>query len=114
MDNSNVLGPGFRERDQLVKDNARLGIFFLIPPTLLWGLIIVFIFDATLAQYTIARINLNSLDMIFLIAGMISPGAALVVGIHGLLQKDDIKINLSIVLLSSILLILMALNLFIY
>jgi len=103
-----------RAKDEMMNDQTKLGLYLLFPPTVLWGLIILFLVDSTLANYVFSRMNLVVMDIIFLIAGFIFPGAALAVGVNGWRQKLDTSVNLSVMLISLVMLVLMAVNIFGY
>ncbi len=91
---------------------TKIGIYLLFPPLLLWALIILFVFDSALAQYLISRMNLQIMDMLFFIAGLVFPGAAFVAGVRGLMMKVDRTPNIVIILISTLMLTLMGLYVF--
>lgn len=95
-------------------NQAKIGAFLLFPPTVLWLLIILFMFDNTLANYFFASINLQILDFLFYIAGLIFPAAALVVGIGGVLQKQQKSYNFIVIAISALMLTLMGLMVFVF
>ena len=101
-----------RGKDIMMKDHTKLALSLMIPPAVLWGLIILFMVDSTLGGYVFSKLNLTLMDMVFLVAGFIFPGAALVVGANGLSKKDDTYVNLSVVVVSALMLVLMAVNIF--
>lgn len=98
-----------------MKNNqAKIGAYLLFPPTVLWLLIILFTLDNTLATYIFDSINRQVLDFVFIIAGMIFPAAALVVGIGGVFQKLQKLYNYIIIALSALMLTLMGLMVFVF
>ncbi len=95
-------------KDVMMNDHTKLGLYLLFPPSILWGLIFLFMVDSTLASYVFAQLNFTVMDMIFLIAGFIFPGAALAVGVRGLSQGKDSLVNGSVTAISVTMLVLMA------
>lgn len=98
-----------------MKNQNNLGSYLLFPPALLWLLILLFMFDNTLAEYIFSRVDLQVLDMLYFIAGMVFPAAALVVGIRGAVQKEQKErklYNYAIIVISSLMLTLMILMVF--
>ena len=103
-----------RGKDVTMNDQTKLGLYLLFPPAVLWGVIILFMVDSTLASYVFSKMNLAIMDIVFLITGFIFPGAALAVGASGVHQKQDTQINISVTVVSGVMLILMVLNIFLY
>jgi len=94
----------------------KVGSYLLFPPAVLWLLILLFMFDNTLAQYIFSMMNLQVMDFIFYIAGLIFPAAALVAGLRGALQerKKQHKVyHYIIIAISSLMLTLMILMVFV-
>ena len=98
----------------MMKDHTKLGLYLLFPPAVLWSLIILFMVDSTLANYVFSKINLTLMDMVFLVAGFIFPGAALTAGVKGLSKNTDTLINISVTAVSVTMLVLMGLIIFVY
>ncbi|HSG26175.1 MAG TPA: hypothetical protein VLA32_08670 [Anaerolineales bacterium] len=105
---SSTALPG--SKDYLMNDHTKLGLYMLLPPAALWTLIILLMVDSTLASYVFSRLNMTVMDMVFLIAGFIFPGAALASGVRGLSKKTDMIINLIVIVVSVVMMVLMALN----
>lgn len=101
-----------RGKDLIMKDNTKLALGLLIPPAILWGLIFLFMVDGALASYAFSKLNLTMMDLVYMIAGFIFPGASLVVGLNGLSKKMDTFVNLAVVVVSLVMLTLMAVNIF--
>ena len=108
---SSTALPG--SKDYLMNDHTKLGLYLLLPPSVLWALIILLMVDSTLASYVFSRLNMTMMDMVFLIAGFIFPGAALASGVKGLSKKTDSIINLAVIVVSVVMMVLMALNIFV-
>ncbi|MGD2027137.1 MAG: hypothetical protein PVI99_04905 [Anaerolineales bacterium] len=92
---------------------TKIGVYLLIPPLLLWALIILFMIDSTLAQYFFSKMNLQTLDMLFFIAGLVFPGAAFVAGVRGIRMKKNRASNIAIILISTLMLTLMGIYVFV-
>jgi len=107
---SSTALPG--SKDFSMNDHTKLGLYLLLPPGVLWALIIFLMVDSTLASYVFSRLNLTMMDMVFLIAGFVFPGAALATGVKGLSKRTDVTINLSVVVISVVMMVLMAMNIF--
>ena len=91
-----------------MNDKTRLGLYLLFPPFVLWGLMLLFFIDKTLAFYVLERINSNLMGIIIAITGLVFPGTALYVGASCLIKKEDFKINLAVTILSVLMLLLLA------
>jgi len=109
---SSTALPG--SKDFSMNDHTKLGLYLLCPPAVLWVLITLLIVDSTLAGYVFSRVNMTVMDMVFLVAGFIFPGAALVAGVKGLTNKLDVTVNLTVVVISVVMLVLMVMNIFVY
>ena len=92
---------------------TKIGIYLLIPPILLWAMIILFMIDSTLAQYFFSKMNLLTLDMLFYITGLVFPGAAFVAGVRGIRMKKNRTSNIAIILISTLMLTLMGIYVFV-
>lgn len=101
-------------KDVTMSENTKLALSLLIPPAVLWGLIFLFMVDSTLASYVFSKLNLTLMDMVFLVAGFIFPGAALTAGVNGLSKKTDTFVNLWVVVVSVVMLVLMTMNIFLF
>jgi hypothetical protein len=101
-----------RRKDVVMNDHTKLGLYLLFPPAVLWGLVILFMVDSTLANYVFSRMNLTIMDMVFMIAGFIFPGAALAVSLNGLSKKKDTWVNVAVAVVAVIMMVLMAVNIF--
>ena len=100
-----------------MNNQNRIGSFLLFPPVVLWIVIVMFMFDNTLAQYFFSRMNMQVLDFVFFIAGLVFPAAALVVGVRGVLvakKKRHKAYDYFIIALSSLMLTLMVLIVFVF
>ena len=97
-----------RSKDFSMNDHTKLGLYLLFPPAALWAMMIFLMVDSTLASYVFARMNMVVMDMVFLIAGFIFPGAALVAGVRGLSKKTDVGVNLPVVVISVLMVVMMA------
>lgn len=95
-------------------NQAKIGVYLLFPPTVLWLIIVLFTLDNTLATYFFTSINEQVMNFIFFIAGMIFPAAALVVGVGGVVHKQQKTYNLIIIAVSTLMLTLMALMVFVF
>ena len=101
-------------KDFSMNDHTKLGLYLLCPPAVLWVLIIFLLVDSTLAGYVFSKLNMTIMDMVFLIAGFIFPGAALAAGLKGIINKLDVTVNLTVVVTSVVMLVLMVINIFVY
>lgn len=97
-----------------MNNHSKLGSYLLFPPAILWLLVVLFMIDNTLAQYFFSSINLQVMDFIFLIAGLVFPAAALVVGIRGVLIRQQKAYNYGIIAVSTVMLTLMVLIVFVF
>ena len=88
-------------------DKTRLGLYLLFPPFVLWGLVLLFFIDRTLALFVFEKINANMMGVIVAITGLVFPGTALYVGATCLTKKEDVKINLAVTVLSTLMLLLL-------
>jgi hypothetical protein len=98
-----------------MNNQNNLGSYLLFPPAVLWLFMLLLMFDNTLAEYIFSRIDLQVMDIIYYIAGLVFPAAALVVGIRGALQKEQKErklYNYTIIVISSLMLTLMILMVF--
>ena len=105
---SSTALPG--SKDFSMNDHTKLGLYLLLPPGVLWALIILLMVDSTLASYVFSRLNMTIMDMVFLIAGFVFPGAALAAGVNGLSKKTDVTVNLSVIVISVVMMVLMVMN----
>lgn len=100
-----------------MKNQNNLGSYLLFPPAVLWLLILLFMFDNTLAEYIFSRVDLQVMDFIYYIAGLVFPAAALVAGLRGALQKEQKErkwYSYAIIVISSLMLTLMVLMVFVF
>lgn len=94
-------------KGNLMNDKTRLGLYLLFPPFLLWFLIILLSIDKTLGEYLFQSINSQTVGILMVIAGMVFPGTALFAGITGIVKKEDYKVNLTVTIMSVVLMLML-------
>ena len=95
-----------------LKFHTKLGISLLVPPFVLWIAVITFIFDQVLGEFVFSLFTPNSLEVTFYVAGMIFPTAAIAAAVRGLQRRDDIGINIVVILIAVLFLTLVAIQMF--
>lgn len=83
-----------------MQSQTKLGLLLLIPPVLIWLLILTAMFDQPMAYIVIERLDPPLLDTLYFVAGMIFPAAGFVVGVNNLWKKQETKYNVWIVIIS--------------
>jgi hypothetical protein len=115
MNNTNFTDPQIKSANRMdlsIKGYTRFGVALLAPPFILWVAVITFIFDQTLGEYVFSMFTPKSLEVTFFIAGMIFPCAAISVAAWGLQRRQDIAVNVFVLLLGVLFLTLVAIQMF--
>ena len=99
--------PYVSQMGNIMNEKTKLGLYLLFPPFLLWFLIIFFFFDETLANYIFQQVNSQTVGVLMIIAGLVFPGTALFTSANCLAKKEDFKINLTVVIMSTFLMIML-------
>lgn len=94
-------------KGNLMNDKTRLGLYLLFPPFLLWFFIILLSVDRTLGEYLFQNISSQTVGILMVIAGMVFPGTALFTGVTGLVKKEDHKVNLTVTIMSVVLILML-------
>lgn len=83
-----------------MQNQTKTGILLLIPPFLVWTLVLVALFEDPTGLYVIENVSPNILDIGFYVGGLIFPLTSIAVGANGLWNKQDKAYNIGIIVVS--------------
>jgi hypothetical protein len=83
-----------------VQNQTKTGILLLIPPFLVWTLVLLVLFEDPTGLYVIENVSPNILDIGFFVGGLIFPLTSTAVGANGLWNKQDKAFNIGIIVVS--------------
>jgi len=83
-----------------LQNQTKTGIILLIPPFLVWTLVLVALFEDPTGLYVIQNVSPNILDIGFFVGGLIFPLTSIAVGANGLWNKQDKAFNIGIIVVS--------------
>ena len=83
-----------------MQNQTKTGIILLIPPFLVWTLVLLVLFEDPTGLYVIENVSPNILDIGFFVGGLIFPLTSIAVGANGLWNKQDKAYNIGIIVVS--------------
>jgi len=83
-----------------VQNQTKTGILLLIPPFLVWTLVLLALFEDPTVLYVINNVSPYILDIGFFVGGLIFPLTSIAVGANGLWNKQDKAFNIGIIVVS--------------
>lgn len=83
-----------------MQNQTKTGILLLIPPFLVWTLVLLVLFEDPTGLYVIENVSPNILDIGFFVGGLIFPLTSIAVGTNGLWNKQDKAFNIGIIVVS--------------
>ena len=114
---NNITMPAFepesaQQKELSLKSHTKLGVSLLVPPMIMWLAVITFIFDQVLGEFVFSMFTPNSLEVTFYIAGMVFPSAAIAAAVWGIQRRDDLRINIGVLLIAVLFLTLVVIQMF--